>query len=326
MGSYDPPINSIIYTQFRSHLRNTYDVIEISGSNLLVHTDGFGQVTSSLFTTPVDTSSAYTVVVYQNGAFRSVTGQIGTVYYTNSEPVPVTIGGIDEGSTFDNVPITTMFDLLLYPYQYPSFSEFSVNISSPVEVGYTIAAGNKTFTWSTTHSANITPNSVSIDDTTYSTTLATGLTNDGTEVIALPSSIQHTTNTSHVWTVYAQNTKSQTISKTYTVNWYWRIYYGESALDSLTESDIESLRVSSLANTAANTYNFQAVAFQYKYICYPSSFGTLTHFKDVATNLDVDMYSTVDVVSVTNTYGITTNYNIHRTLNKLGGAITIQSS
>jgi hypothetical protein len=91
----------------------------------------------------------------------------------------------------------------------------------------------------------------------------------------------------------------------------------------LVETDIESLRVGNLSSTFVGTYSF--VAGGYKYISYPSSFGTATSFKDVDTNFNVAMEAPY-IISVTNTFGQTTNYNVHRTTNILGGAITIQVS
>lgn len=322
MGDYDPSLNSIIFKQFRNNVRDVYEVVEISGSSLIFHTDASGVPTSSLFQTPAQTNT-YDVIVFESGSFRSVPGPIGVGFYTNPTPVPQTLGGISAGSTFNNVPLTTMFDLLLYPYQSPSFSSFSINISTPVEVGYTISAGNKNFTWTTTNSSNVAPNSVTITDVTNSVVLATGLANDGTETIYL-SSIQNTTDASHIWSISAVNTQSGSLLNSYTVNWFWRIFYGENALSSLTNSDINSLRSSQLSDTASYTYSFVTDIQKYKYICYPSSFGTLTTFKDTATLLNVAM-APMDVVSVTNTYGVTTNYNVHRTLNKLGGSINIQA-
>lgn len=322
MGSYDPNLDSIIFKQFRNDVTDVYEVVEISGSMLLFHTDASGVPTSSLFQTPVSTNN-YDIIVFESGSFKSLPGPIGGGYYTNLTPVPQTLGGIEAGTTFNNVPITSVLDQLLYPYQLPSFSSFSINISSPVEVGYTIPSGSKTFTWTTTNSSNIVTNSVSIVDTTNSVTLATGLANDGSENINI-SSIQNTTDSSHVWTISALNTNGATLSATYTVHWYWRIFYGEDANSSLTNAQINALRASFLSNTAATTYSFVTDIQKYKYIAYPSSFGTLTTFKDTATLLNVAM-APMTVVAVTNTYGITTNYNVHRSLNKLGGSINIQA-
>lgn len=322
MGSYDPNLNSIIFKQFRNDVTDVYDVVEISGSMRLFHTDASGVPTSSLFQTPASTNS-YDIIVFESGSFKSVPGPIGAVFYTNLTPVPQTLGGIESGTTFDNVPITEVLDQLLYPYQLPSFSSFSINISSPVEVGFTISSGSKIFTWSTTNSSNIVINSVSIVDTTNSITLATGLTNDGSESINI-SSIQNITDSSHVWTINALNTNGSTLLTTYTVHWFWKIFYGEDANLSLTNSEINALRASFLSNTAANTYTFITDIQKYKYIAYPSSFGILTTFTDTATFLNVAM-APMTIVAVTNIYGITTNYNVHRTLNKLGGSINIQA-
>lgn len=132
--------------------------------------------------------------------------------------------------------------------------------------------------------------------------------------------ISKSTNTSHVFRIEASNTKNVTFSRNLTVNWQWALFYGESALTSLTSADILGLRIKSLVNNSNGTFNFAASG--YKYFCYPTTFGLKSTFKDQATNLDVAM-NPVQTVSVTNTNGVTTNYYVHRTLNQLGGTITI---
>lgn len=46
--------------------------------------------------------------------------------YTNSTPVPVSIGGIKAGTTFDTMDYNTFFNKLLYPYLEPTISEINV--------------------------------------------------------------------------------------------------------------------------------------------------------------------------------------------------------
>jgi len=245
-------------------------------------------------------------------------------YYTNFTPVPQNLGGVEAGSTFDNISVQNLFDILLYPYQQPGFSSFSISgQTTPLEVGDTISAGNKTFIWSTTNSTNIEVNSIQIEDATDSIILGTGLANDGSEIINIPSSITKNIKDSHTWTITGTNTKSSTFLRNYNVNWYWRIYYGESALTSLTETDIETLRVNTLVADSPATYSF--LGGNYKYICYPTSYTLLTNFTDTLTLLNVAMEPPT-TVSVTNTFGQTTNYYVHRTTNKLGASIDIQSS
>ena len=49
------------------------------------------------------------------------------IEYTNSNPVPTAMGGIKAGTTFNKTPINDVLDMLLYPYQNPSFGAFSID-------------------------------------------------------------------------------------------------------------------------------------------------------------------------------------------------------
>lgn len=251
-------------------------------------------------------------------------GGSGEGTYTNATPTTQTVGGIAAGTTFDNVSYDNMWTQLLYPYQEPAFSSFYFSEGDPQEVGYTIVSGNYTFTWATTNSSNVQTNSISIKDTTNSTVLATGEANDGSALVNLPVGIQKNTKATHVWTVSGYNTNSSTFTRNYTINWYFKVFYGESASSALTTSaDVKGLRANNLVANSPATYAF--LANNYKYIAYPSSYTTLTTFVDAATMLNVAMES-YTVVSVTNDNGVTVNYNVHRTTNKLGGSINIIAS
>ena len=250
------------------------------------------------------------------------TGGGGTETYTNLTPTAVSIGGIPAGSTFDNMTMQEMWDALLYPYQTPIFSSFTSSMSTPIEVGGTIPAGSVTFLWNTTNSSNIAANSIKIDDITAGNTLASGLANTGTTAISI-SEITNVMATSHQWKITATNTKGAFLSRTLNVYWQWKIYYGESALTDLTETDVEALRVGTLAANVSGNYSFNAG--EYKWICYPTSFGLKTTFKDASTNFDVAMQPAL-TKSITNSQGVSTNYYCHRTVNKLGGSITIAIS
>ena len=250
------------------------------------------------------------------------TGGGGTETYTNLTPTAVSIGGIPAGSTFDNMTMQEMWDALLYPYQTPIFSSFTSSMSTPIEVGSTIPAGSVTFLWNTTNSSNIAANSIKIDDITAGNTLASGLANTGTTAISI-SEITNVMATSHQWKITATNTKGAFLSRTLNVYWQWKIYYGESALTDLTETDVEALRVGTLAANVSGNYSFNAG--EYKWICYPTSFGLKTTFKDASTNFDVAMQPAL-TKSITNSQGVSTNYYCHRTVNKLGGSITIAIS
>ena len=242
------------------------------------------------------------------------------ITYTNSASTPTTLGGISAGSTFSAKTIQQMFDSLLYPYQLPAFSSFSITTqTSPLEVGATMLGTSRVFNWTTTNSSNVSGNSISITDTTTSTVLTSSHSNSGTFTASF-SNITNSSPTTHTWSISALNTNSSSFSETYSVSWYWRTYYGTSANGSPDASLVTGLTSSFLSSSFAGTYSFAAGG--YKYFAYPSSLGTATTFKDTSTNLNVAMQP-LQVVSVTNSFGVSTNYNVHRSTNVLGGSINI---
>ena len=46
------------------------------------------------------------------------------IEYTNLNPVPTAIGGVEAGTTFNKTPIIDILNSLLYPYQNPSFGAY----------------------------------------------------------------------------------------------------------------------------------------------------------------------------------------------------------
>lgn len=245
----------------------------------------------------------------------------GDADYNRATPVPTTIGGVSAGHTFAGT-VQDALDTLFYPYQAPAFSSFSFSQTSPLEVGDTIAAGTKTFTWATSNSSNVQANTIKIDDITASTNLLTGGANDGSEALGI-GAITKTSATSHTWRITGTNTNASNFTRDFSVSWQWRRFYGESTTATLVEADVEALRVTGLATNFTGTFSF--VGGGYKWIAYPTAWGLKTTFKDTATNLDVAMQAAY-TLAITNTFGQTTNYYVHRTTNILGGAINIAVS
>lgn len=113
----------------------------------------------------------------------------------------------------------------------------------------------------------------------------------------------------------ADEDDSQTQNVTYPT---FMIYYGESALTSLTEAQIKALRIGT-TRTPLGVYVFDAGG--YKFIAMPVAAGAPTSFVNQATLLPVGMAPST-VVSMT-VLGVTRDYNVYRTLNTLAGAINI---
>lgn len=241
--------------------------------------------------------------------------------YSNATPTTATVGGIEVGSTFLDITTQGLWDTLLYPYQSPAFSAFSIDgQSTTVEVGEIISSGSTLFTWSTINSSNVSANTLSIFDITNSDTIGTGLVNDGSEILALPFNVSKTTATSNQWRITALDTELNSFLRNYTVNWSWRIYYGTDIATTLTAGGVTGLTNSSLSDGFEDTLSY--IAGDYKYFAYPSLMGTATVFKDSETSLSIameDLYTT----SITNINGVSTIYNVHRTTNILGSTINI---
>lgn len=243
-----------------------------------------------------------------------------TEKYTNATPVPTTIGGITAGSTFSSKTMTEMWNMLLYPYQVPAFTSFSSDMPTTLELGDSIASGLKVFSWATSNSANVKPNTVAI---TYGSALGSALANDGTESLNVPAQVE-TTIATHTFTISAQNTNNVSFNRSFTIQWKAPIWYGESALTTLTGSDVTALRVKNLATTANG--NYAMLGGGYKWWAFPSSFTQPTQFKDINTQFLVAIDPVVDEVLVTNSFGVSTMYKLYRSYNILGGGINVQIS
>lgn len=245
----------------------------------------------------------------------------GTFTYTNTTPMPEEVGGYEIGDTFTNATLQQLFTNLLYPYQYPAVSSFSISgQTTTLEVGDGISSGNHNFVWNFTNSTNIAANSVSVKDVTENTVLASGLSNDGNEMIDIGDSIAKTSAQSHTWNISAQNTKGQTISRNFNVNWKWRTYYGTSDQDSLNEAQVKSLTSTSLDSNF--TGNKPVGANNYKYFAYPTAFGLKNNFQDLVSGFAVAM-NPATTITITNSFGISTDYYVHRTTNPIVGSLTV---
>ena len=238
----------------------------------------------------------------------------GVPPYTNVTPMPEQVGGYEIGTTFALQNYYQMWDGLLYPYQYPAFSSFTMSgYSSILECGIYITGGVHTFTWGTSNPSNITSNSIDIIDQTTTTILATGLADDGTENVDIGSAITETLhNTPHVWRIDALNSKAETFSRTLTTRWYSPTYWGSGA-PGLTVTQIQELSGKALYAKAERTISYSPVV-QVFYYAYPSSFGPLTSILD-ANGFETIGDWTLRLESFTNHSpyyeGVATNYNVY---------------
>jgi len=290
----------------------------------ILQTNSNGKISSS--TALPDGTTATTQSAGDNTTKTATDAFVQTsLEYTNAAPTPSTLGGIPSGSTFSAEANSDMWTALLYPYQYPAFTSFSISgQATTIEVGVSIS-GAKTFVWVTSNSGNVATNSINIYDITGSATLFTSLANDGSEAYVFPSPIQLVTQDSYVWQIEGTNTHvpPTTFNRNFTVNWYWRVHSGMDVNTTLTNAQILALANSSLTTVFPPQVSFAGGGYFWYWI--PSTFVQPTIFKDHATGFAIGMEAAV-TQSVTNAYSIATNYKGYRSTNSLVSALTIDIS
>lgn len=247
----------------------------------------------------------------------------GDSQYDRDTPMTIAVGGAIAGTTFQGT-VQDALDKILYPFGVPKFSTFVMrDASTVVEIGATIPGGMRVFNWTTVNPMNIKARSIAIADTTTNVQIAGGLQDNGITTAQIGPDITNTAPTQHTWTISAVDTQNGPLSKSFTVAWRWKIYYGSSDLERLIGTDVLELPSFNLNASAAGSYVMGASG--YKWLCYPSSYPTLTLFRDQATGMNIAVNDPI-LVSVTNSFGLTQQYKCHRTYNTLGSSITVVGS
>lgn len=259
----------------------------------------------------IDRANAYWVEVGKGGGAEDI-------LYTNTTPVPQALGGVQVGTTFEETPISTVLDMLLYPYQSPAFSSFSIAGIGNKEVGDVIPADTRRVTWGFSNPQNVQTRTIDLYDHTANTLIKEDLISSPHDV-DFPE-YRYNAPATQTFRITALNSNNSRFNRNTSVTWRWRQYFGESFLSTLDEAGVKGLRQSDLSNNVGGTYSMQAGG--YKYFAWPTSFGIPNEFKDQSTNLDVAMQPPFQV-TITNAFGISTDYNVFRTTNVLGGSITV---
>jgi len=283
-----------------------------------------------------DSVTSSITLLRNDGGEIEITGITSETPYVNSAVVPETVGGISVGTTFPlpGKTMQEMWNMLLYPYQYPAFTSFAISgeISSQ-EIGDGWYAGNRTFTWATSNSSNVETNSISISG--YNLITLTSQPNDGSQIGTFTADVISGSSVEGIgtrtWYINGLNNSGTSMTqRTHSIRWNWRWYWGTSSTTSLTESQIESLTSNGLYSAYSRTYAFGGS--NYKYLCFADVYGGPSNFVDNLTGFAVAMYGgyvnvengfSYDLVSVTNSFGKLTNYRVYRTMHKIMSDINI---
>jgi hypothetical protein len=257
----------------------------------------------------------------------SITGPTGSIeLYTNTGSMPEDVGGWAAGSTFSGVSFQQMMDGLLYPYQTPSFSAFSIaGQALTLECGINITSGNKTFIWTTVNSTNVEANSLIIRDVTNSVDLATGCADDASQVVNFPTALTRTVHAQYrQWSLSGTDSNDDVITaKVTTITWYSPYFYGVGPAGLSANSPANILDLEQMTKGVAAKGNKTGIytntgANDTLYYAYPKSWGLLASIIDEnGFNITSAFHSPTSLAftnSPGNYEGVTTDYYVYESI------------
>jgi len=103
-----------------------------------------------------------------------VSGVTGGTVYNLASPATVEVGGISVDTVLTGKNSNEILEEILTPYQTPTFSNFSSEMSTPVEMG-TVLSSTKEFNWNFTDSDNVQASTMCIIDVTGAANIATNI-------------------------------------------------------------------------------------------------------------------------------------------------------
>jgi hypothetical protein len=235
-------------------------------------------------------------------------------YYTNLNPVPLTLGGVSAGSTFSEASMQQMWDNLLYPYIKPNSTLSGGNTR---ELGSSNAI---TLSWSATKKTKpITFITLKKSGGVIQNVVVTGDSQSGT----FETNAVQNTNTS--FTVEVTDSNPTTVSSSTSVSWLNAVYWGKTPTFSLPSMIISGTKPSwadgagvsrsgqesagkILSGVRNGSYNGINGSGQYLVFAWPSSYGSPSF---TINGLSVSAYTKIGTsVSVINMYGYSNTYDV----------------
>jgi hypothetical protein len=242
--------------------------------------------------------------------------------YNNTDEVPLPVGGISAGETFDNIPITEVLDKLLYPYVNPVVTLIT-NLPTTVEVG---AAALEVDTdvelsFTSTFSNNLSYCVFEEDNVAVSSqiTLGTTFAYQLSSYTAEPNI--YLTPATRTWSAVVRNTNGdEYLGDTHTVKWAHRAFWGWA--------DAPVTSVAELTLIGDGLYRPTSVTKPitdndaYLHIFLPTSYSAYNTFK--VNNIDAVMASVTETTETR--LGASVTYRIYRMQFATSGAFTLTLS
>jgi hypothetical protein len=282
--------------------------------------------------------------------FESNPGQTPGLF-KDETPTINTVGGIDKGSSFNEVTLQNMFLDLLYPEKLANLTSLNFthsNVSSGndlqnkfIDIGRSLT-GTLTFSWMFSNGGDFGATSVTIADVTPVSTPTNNwpaprpanLTynyTDLTGTFSYTQSIVSNTPDKRIFSISGLRKNNTTVRKYGEIIWTWRGYFGSSTYSTLTAGGVPNLG-GQLMTYSLGSFNISGTQ-GYKYLAFPEStdynFKSISYF-GLPVVLATNSYTSVDsngnnfaTLSVTNSYSRNTTYKIYRTLNQISGTLSV---
>lgn len=135
--------------------------------------------------------------------------------------------------------------------------------------------------------------------------------------------VTNTTATSS-WIVNLVDWKGGTASGSASVTWRYRVYFGVTSLDTLTDTQVKALTSTSQLATSRLGLGVKTLVppNEYFYFAYPTSFGATSQVRVNGLNNNALTLQTIN--NFNNGVGGTDNYYVYRSNNKLTGTFQIE--
>lgn len=259
------------------------------------------------------------VKVYVGGGGGGGGGGSQDFKYTNRTPMPNQVGGLKKGTVFNGVSLKDIFNKLLYKSNEPYFSTFNLDYTPNYEVGFTIENETRSAFWGINDTFLLEPNSIKITYLNTGFIVAQNLPNSGTYSFTTPT-ITFNSPAKVNFRISAMSSTDTELKDDFSFYFKHRVYSGFSDLAILTQEDVKSLQVTDLVEKVEGSYPIGETG--YKWICYPTYFGRKRGFKDLTSDVDIEMEDPI-TLTIVNAYGLNIEYYCHRSFYKLGAAIEI---
>lgn len=251
-------------------------------------------------------------------------------YYSSSIPNTVTVGGLNQGDTYNNVHIHQMWFDLTHPYLYPEpHLEIFPKI---VEVGAQVGIVN--FTWTSSQIENVKENTGTIlvdgwNNYHYWQIVLSGQAIPGAKTHGFSPNLVRTDYGSIDFMFDEQNTKGGYVNTIEKMWWYWPIYFGVSQEEHITAPQILNLtKQLESPNWKPGDWFHQGPG--YKYFAIPDVYDTPVTIKEKETGFGLAVaadeegyteggseYYNYKFIWITNIYGVTARYRLYRSTNYL---------